>query len=115
MAYCRFSTDDFQCDVYVYEDVDGGYTIHVAKICLVYNDPIPPKVPMSDIDAFIERRTIMDEIYKCADEAPTPLQYAGKSFNYDTATDAAAFLQELKHLGYRVPDSVIKDLIDESC
>ena len=25
MAYCRFSSDDFQCDLYVYADVSGGF------------------------------------------------------------------------------------------
>ena len=26
MSYCRFSTDDFACDVYAYADVSGGFT-----------------------------------------------------------------------------------------
>lgn len=30
MSYCRWSSDFFECDVYVYEDVAGGYTCHVA-------------------------------------------------------------------------------------
>ncbi len=31
MSYCRWSSDDGQCDVYVYEDVAGGWTTHVAS------------------------------------------------------------------------------------
>lgn len=30
MSYCRFSSDDFRCDVYVYEHCDGGWYTHVA-------------------------------------------------------------------------------------
>lgn len=30
MSYCRWSSDHFECDVYVYEDVSGGWTTHVA-------------------------------------------------------------------------------------
>lgn len=30
MSYCRFSSNNFACDVYVYEDVAGGWTTHVA-------------------------------------------------------------------------------------
>ena len=31
MAYCRFSSDFFECDAYVYEDVNGGWTTHIAE------------------------------------------------------------------------------------
>jgi hypothetical protein len=30
MSYCRWSSDHFECDVYVYEDCSGGWTTHVA-------------------------------------------------------------------------------------
>lgn len=30
MSYCRFSSMNWRCDVYVYEDVGGGWTTHVA-------------------------------------------------------------------------------------
>lgn len=30
MSYCRWSSDDFECDLYCYADVRGGYTTHVA-------------------------------------------------------------------------------------
>jgi hypothetical protein len=26
MSYCRWSSDGMKCDVYVYEDVSGGFT-----------------------------------------------------------------------------------------
>lgn len=41
MAYCRWSTPD--CDVYVYEDVMGGWTTHVKGPSGVrtFRDPTP--------------------------------------------------------------------------
>jgi len=30
MSYCRFSSSNWRSDVYVYEDVSGGWTTHVA-------------------------------------------------------------------------------------
>jgi hypothetical protein len=30
MSFCRWSSDNFQCDLYCYADVGGGYTTHVA-------------------------------------------------------------------------------------
>lgn len=40
MSYCRFSSDNFMSDVYVYEDVSGGWTTHVAANCKLI-PPIP--------------------------------------------------------------------------
>lgn len=39
MSYCRFSSDLWQCDVYVYEDCDGGWTTHVASARLRHEPP----------------------------------------------------------------------------
>lgn len=30
MSYCRWSSDNFRCDVYVYESVHGGWETHMA-------------------------------------------------------------------------------------
>jgi len=32
MSYCRFSSMNWSCNVYVYEDVSGGWTTHVAAM-----------------------------------------------------------------------------------
>lgn len=39
MSYCRWSSDFGECDVYVYEDVAGGWTIHVAGRKLKHRVP----------------------------------------------------------------------------
>lgn len=30
MSYCRWSSDNYQCDIYAYRHVCGGYQVHVA-------------------------------------------------------------------------------------
>lgn len=45
MSYCRWSTDDFLCDLYIYEHYEGFWAIHVASIRRVYHKPLPPPDP----------------------------------------------------------------------
>ena len=40
MSYCRFSSMNMMCDVYVYQDCRGGWTTHVASVRRVI-PPIP--------------------------------------------------------------------------
>ena len=40
MSYCRFSSLNMMCDVYVYQDCYGGWTTYVARARLVI-PPIP--------------------------------------------------------------------------
>lgn len=50
MSYCRFSSMNMMCDVYVYQDCRGGWTTHVASVRRV----IPP-VPSIMTGLFILR------------------------------------------------------------
>lgn len=110
MSYCRFSTDDFQCDVYVYADVAGGYTTHVAVNRVVFAHPLPPPVPMQEVDAFLARHRQMMALIDTSPREPILLEHAGERFNDDTAAECAARLTHLRALGYRVPDGVIEAL-----
>ena len=40
MSYCRFSSMNWKCEVYVYENVHGGWTTHVAGNKRIFS-PIP--------------------------------------------------------------------------
>lgn len=40
MSYCRWSSMNWRCDVYVYEDVNGGWTTHIARNRVIF--PPPP-------------------------------------------------------------------------
>lgn len=116
MSYCRFSSDDFQCDVYVYEDCMGGFTTHVAGRRVVYKEALPPRVPLDKehIDAFVAREVRIGEMVDAATRVEIGLPHDGESFNDPDAAACAERLESLRALGYRVPQYAIDMLRDEA-
>jgi hypothetical protein len=118
MSYCRFSTNDFQCDVYCYEGQDG-FVVHVATRRPVYKEPLPPEVEFTPDDiyawatAHVARSSIVSKMLDEAEHIQIGLPHDGKTFLYGTAGDAADCLSELKKLGYMVPDDAIEALREE--
>jgi hypothetical protein len=114
MSYCRWSSDDFQCDIYCYADVSGGYTTHVAGKRYVFKQPLPPTISIIDsVEEWFERDQKVSEMLKSSALVKIGLPSDGKSFNDATATEAAARLANLKEEGYRVPQSAIDALLEE--
>ena len=115
MSYCRWSTDNGYCDAYVYEDVNGGWTTHLA------NYKRPPGRPEDPILSLIKRK--YEEYEKRKEEQEkwdkdNPLIFidhpeAGKSFNHDTPRECADNLERLKKEGFCIPNYVIIWLRDE--
>lgn len=108
MSYCRWSTDDFQCDLYVYEHCGGGFTTHVAGNRVVYDKPLPPAVPFQgNVDAWFARhRAVMDAV-EVASRTPVGLPHDGETFNDPTLVDLLARLIHLREAGYKFPDQVL--------
>ena len=117
MSYCRFSTDDFHSDVYVYEDVSGGWTTHVASKRWTMPERLyPPHIPFTEYHYadYLDRQTEVDKLLKKhGDRIPIGLQFDGETFNDPTPQDCANRLKELKTLGYIIPDGVIDALEKE--
>lgn len=113
MSYCRWSSGDFQCDVYVYEDCDGGFTTHVAGKKHIFKGPLPPDVSIEDSKAYFERYR---KVMKMVDEAELVdigLPCDGESYNDETAGECANRLESLRDMGYRVPQYAIDALREE--
>ncbi len=117
MSYCRWSTDDFQCDLYCYEDANGGWITHVAG-----NRPIGdiPQVDWSllrDDEAsqaeWVRQSKAQSEWLCGAERAPIGLPYDGQSFSDPTLEDFRTRLTMLRKAGYRFPDSVLADVSEE--
>ncbi len=115
MAYCRFSSDDFQCDVYCYEDVSGGWTTHVASKRVVFSEPLPAEVPFDEdhLQQWLERHQKIMNLLETATREPITLPHAGDTFNDPTAGAAADTLIALRMLGYNVPQYAIDTLLEE--
>lgn len=115
MSYCRFSSDDFQSDLYCYEDCAGGFTTHVAGIRYVFKEPLPPVIILNDANMkeWWERHQKVQSMIDEADRVPIGLPYDAETFN---DPDLQSFLDRilyLKSLGYRVPEGVIETIKEE--
>ena len=114
MSYCRFSSDNWTSDLYIYA---SGQGIEVVTASNRYH--FSPNFPMPefnalDVDFDFEA---YNKGYKLAMEHKVikdiQLPYAGEQFLYDTGEEAAEFVRELSELGYHVPDGVIEALEEE--
>lgn len=124
MSYCRWSTDDFLCDLYVYESCEGGWDIHVAGIRRVYHKPLPPRDPRSFpvngsrgrqrqwVRRLVRRNRAVDRWPRHTKRIGGP--HDGESFNEPTIQDAIARCEALRAAGYRFPDFVLTDLREEA-
>lgn len=114
MSYCRWSSNNWDCDLYCYADVYGGYTTHVAK--MRRKGPIssiPPVGTVTKEEWAIAYQKQMEDL-KNMELVPIGLLFDGKSFN---DPDLASFLERvifLKEVGYHVPDYVIEHIKKES-
>jgi hypothetical protein len=107
MSYCRFSTDDYGSDVYVYAD-GIGFVTHVARSRLRFQEPLPP--PETDEIADINRSVRVDQLAQAAVYEPISLPLAGQTFTDADAAGCLARLHQLRGHGYRVPGIAIQRL-----
>lgn len=105
MSYCRWSTDNFTCDLYCYEDCSGGWTTHVAarRRTPEYTElPDWTKVDAAELDEW-GAKSFVD----------IGLPHDGESFNDPTLEDFLARVTSLRDMGYVVPDRVIENIKQE--
>jgi len=115
MSYCRWSCDDFQSDVYVYESCFGHWQIAVAaNRVLVDRSKLPPPVsPLEDLAGYTARHRLLSDMLKEAKTVAIPHVLSGASFACATPGRAADMLEELKAEGFHVPNGVIEHLREE--
>lgn len=118
MSYCRWSSDDFMCDLYCYEDVGGGWTTHVAGTRLSRR-PLTP-APMGEDGLRLAREGRYDEWAtmhraRSAEIETTPheaigLPFDGRTFNDATLEEFRERVVMLRDAGYSVPDYVVEEI-----
>lgn len=120
MSYCRFSCDNWKSDLYVYANVSGEWTIHVAGRRRVGELPpeadwdlLKPGHSAEDMDEFMRQyRRNMDAVESAPMEA-IDLPHAGETFNMAGPGEAADKIEELVALGYHCPAGVIEELRED--
>lgn len=117
MSYCRWSSANWTCDIYCYENVSGGYTTHVAGSRLVGDAPqanFPlPGAPDETWAAYSMAHEVQRRWLETAKREPIGLAHDGETFN---DPDLASFLKRLtglRSLGYNVPEDVLRSLREE--
>lgn len=110
MSYCRWSSDDFGCDLYCYES-GSGYTTHVAASRVVGD---VPKVPdLSEPKAFVAAMRAQTDFMMLAARVPIGLACDGITFNDPDLASFRARIVSLREMGYRCPDYVLERIDEE--
>lgn len=114
MSYCRWSSDNFKSDLYVYESVDGGWVIHVASNRIVGDVP-PIAWPLDPKDGpqfgeYVASRAEQHAFLSTAEREPIRLPGAGETFITDSPGACADKIEELHAAGFYVPDGVVAEL-----
>lgn len=116
MSYCRWSSNNWDCDLYCYESEDG-YTTHVASYRKVGATPIP----QVDVQLLLSGRTAeywagykaQNEWLKTAERVKIGLPYDGRSFDDETLEEFLERVTMLRDAGYHVPPWLIDDIREE--
>lgn len=103
MSYCRWSSDNYESDLYVFHDVNGGWTTMIAGNRLKTGYLKKFNKALED--------NLWEEASKYCIEHYLPL--ADQTFKDSTRKKCLKRLKKLKELGYRVPDHAIKRLQKE--
>lgn len=114
MAWARWSSDGYMCDVYVYETGEDSYTVHVANY-----RPVEP-IPVLDVEALLagdEDRFLesLERQNKALDSTPRQEiggKYAGQTFRDLSLRQLYELLVDMKREGYYIPDWLIRDVRD---
>lgn len=119
MSYCRWSSIGGQCDLYVYADVSGGVTIHIASYRRVLTDDVPKDPTPDMINEVIspeewsrlwkERNAILN----ACELRPIGLSRDGQSFNLDF-DEAADLIADLRAEGYLMPDGLEDEVREDA-
>ncbi|MDP9037818.1 MAG: hypothetical protein M3O02_00925 [Acidobacteriota bacterium] len=111
VLYCRWSDDNFSCQLYCYEDRDGGYATHVIARRPIGDVPQVTALLMDDPCAFMEQVRAQIDFMLGAQYELLDLPFAGESFHDATLPEFRVRLDELRRVGYRFPQRVL-DRVD---
>lgn len=116
MSYCRWSTvlpDNYESDLYIYDHVGGYISVNIAgqRTRGIENAPrvheLTHKSPEDFIESLAARARWREQHADTLKPVPIDLPYAGETREFEDPVECIAFLQELKALGYRMPDHVL--------
>jgi hypothetical protein len=116
MSYCRWSSDNWKSDVYIYASHDGLWTTHVAAKRIVGPVPEEPtwKLLLKDKKLWLRKYKAVNEFIETADRVPIDLPHSGETFKDNSPKGCIDTLRMLQGIGYHVPSWAIEELEEES-
>ncbi len=110
MSYCRWSSDNYRCDLYCYED-RSGFVTHVAASRV--DGEVPPIVWDRGEPDFLASVRAQSEFLSRATRRAIGLPHGGATFIDADLLEFLKRLTSLRNLGYRVPPFVIEAVKEE--
>lgn len=113
MSYCRWSSDDWKCDLYCYHSCGGGYITHVASQKYIDVPVNPHSFGGAAFEKWLDFHEVQMAFLDTAEMKEIGLPHDGMSFN---DPDLEAFLERvncLKETGYIVPHWVFEMIEEE--
>ena len=107
MIYCRWSSDNYQCDLYCYSDATGVITTHVAPSRLVKTPPPIPDIHVMNINQYLNAYEKHNEFMRTTKKVPIGLPHDGQKFDDNGEVTFIQTLAYLKVIGYRFPANLI--------
>lgn len=112
MSYCRWSSDNWKCDLYCYESSQRFIT-HVAGNRIVGDVPLLPDILTADQGEWSRAHEKQMDFLNSAEHIKIGLPYDGETFIDKTLEDFKKRIIQLKEAGYCVPDYVIESIEEE--
>lgn len=113
MSYCRWSSDNWQCDLYCYENTFGSYSTHVAKARYGGEIPVVPDIFKTPLEEWCEAHKKQMDYLKTAKRIPIDLPYAGESFDDPDLPSLLKRIKILKEVGYYIPAWIVPEIEEE--
>ncbi len=115
MSYCRWSSDDWACELYCYESI-GGWVTHVAAYKRV-NVPKIGKMPNHQsprvFKKWMKKYKAQMVYLETAEMRAIGLPYDGQTFNDADIRTFKERLLYLRGVGYKFPDYVLETIDQE--
>jgi hypothetical protein len=115
VSYCRWSSDDYQSDLYIYESTTG-YEVHIAGRRILYSKKLPDWVPFTPENiqngTWQQRQEEVEKLLYSSEKQDIEFKHAGKCYTFPDGKSCADFVKELISLGYNVPNGVVEALIE---
>lgn len=117
MSWCRWSSMEFSCDLYVFES-NAGVEVHVAgRRYVIDRSSLPPGGQFGSAAWRERHQALGDRLRACQDDddfEPIELPHAGESRVFATPVEAADWIDELEDLGYVVPPGMTDEWREEA-